>query len=196
MTQSRKFIIIAAVIAVVVVAAWFLVLYKPQTGKLAAARDEIDKAGVEQTQLESELVEMKKLLEKAPEIDAALADAQSTIPDEADLQTFIRDTHTIAEESGVDWVSVSPGAPSDGGAGVSTISVSIEFTSSFFSAIDFVDKMTSEQRRAVTITSMNMASAPEGVTVQLNGAIYMATPAGSESPASDTGTTTKPESES
>src|SRR5688572_15608575 len=99
-----------AVIAWVVVAALvFFFLVSPKMGDVDQAQKQLEQAQADEVALRTELSRLQDLREDAPEIRRQLEEVRDEVPAEADLPGLIRLLSDAADESGVEFFSVSPG---------------------------------------------------------------------------------------
>lgn len=174
--KQRVVIVIGAVVAVVLIAGWALLLYKPQSDKLGEVQRQVESEKAQETTLQAQLVKLKDLKEQEPEIDAELSKVKSLIPDGPDLATYIREANRIAADSGIDWLKITAGDPLASGE-ITTVSLDLELTGKYFNVVDYLTRV-QELSRAVRFDSLQMATAsgedvpPGSVSVKLSGRMF------------------------
>ncbi|MHB1929286.1 MAG: type IV pilus inner membrane component PilO [Acidimicrobiales bacterium] len=113
--MTRKLATVLGVAAVAVVAAWFFLLWKPQTHKLDAIHA---KERAQQTQiatLRAALVSLQQQKRDQAVEKAALDQLTALVPNSPDLSTALKELYTAAAASGVQVTSVSPTPPASYG---------------------------------------------------------------------------------
>lgn len=154
--KQRIVIVIGAVVAVVLVAAWALLLYKPQSDKLAEVQRQVEAEKAQETALQAQLVKLNDLKEQEPEIDAQLSRAKSLIPDAPDLANYIREANRVATESGVDWLKISAAEP-QASAEMTTVALDLEMTGKYFTIVDYLTRV-QELSRAVRFDTIQIST--------------------------------------
>lgn len=174
--SQRVVIVIGAVVAVILIAAWALLLYKPQSDKLDSVQRQVEAEKSQETTLAAQLVKLEDLKQQEPEIDAQLSRVKSLVPDAPDLSTYIREANRIAGESGIDWLKITAGDPQASGD-ITTISLDLEMTGKYFNVVDYLTRV-QELSRAVRFDSLVMSSASGEdtsaglVSVKLSGRMF------------------------
>lgn len=187
--KQRVVIVIGAVVAVVLIAGWALLLYKPESDKLGSVQRQVEAEKAQETTLAAQLVKLQDLKEQEPQIDAELSRVKSLVPDAPDLSTYIREANRIATESGIDWLKVSAADPQASGD-VTTVALDLELTGKYFNVVDYLTRV-QELSRAVRFDSLQMSgisgddgSSAGGVSVKLSGRMFSS---GGGAPAPDAG---------
>lgn len=175
--KQRVVIVISAVVAAILVAAWVLLLYKPASDKLAGVQRQVEAEKAQETTLAAQLVKLKDLKEQEPQIDAELSRVKSLVPDAPDLSTYIREANRIATESGIDWLKVSAAEPQASGD-VTTVALDLELTGKYFNVVDYLTRV-QELSRAVRFDSLQMSAitgedgaSGGSVSVKLSGRMF------------------------
>lgn len=174
--KQRVVIIVGAVVAVVLVAGWALLLYKPESDKLGEVQRQVEAEKSQEVSLQAQLVKLKDLKEQEPEIDAELSRVKSLIPDGPDLATYIREANRIAGDSGIDWLKITAADPQASGD-ITTVALDLEITGKYFNVVDYLTRV-QELSRAVRFDSLQMSTAsgegvPKGaVSVKLSGRMF------------------------
>lgn len=156
MTETRKWTVGAAVIAVLIlVAGWFL-LVSPKRAEVADLQAQADQQLSENSSLQTQLEVLKQQNKDLPEKQAELAALQTKIPQTPDLPTYIREMQTLGKQSGVAFTSLTPAAPvsltgstSDGALvpeELAAINVDMVVTGSYFEITKFVNELETSSR--------------------------------------------------
>jgi Tfp pilus assembly protein PilO len=144
--------VIAAVVAgfvVVVLIAWFA-LIAPQNKDISSTKSKVSAADKQTEQLQAELQHLQELSAKAPQQQAQLQKLNAAIPPNPALASFIEQANTLADQSGIDWLSISPGVPAAStSGGPTTISLNIQLSGSFYQTLAYLDSLESLSRLVV-----------------------------------------------
>ncbi|MGB2839876.1 MAG: type 4a pilus biogenesis protein PilO [Actinomycetes bacterium] len=156
MTETRKWTLGAALLAVVImVAGWFL-LIAPQRAEVADLELQTTSQVDTNSRLETELALLKEQNKDLPEKQAELAELRTAIPEAPDLPSYIREMQDIGRQSGVSFTSLTPAAPVDlGGAGaegaltpgqLSAVNIDMIIVGSYFEITKFMNELETSPR--------------------------------------------------
>ncbi|MBW3659809.1 MAG: type 4a pilus biogenesis protein PilO [Actinobacteria bacterium] len=181
MTRQNAILSVLGVVLVLVL--FYFFAFQPKNEEIAVIREEIDTAVAQQATLESRIAALQEVRLRAPEIEAALAAAESIIPRESALPSALRQLQLAADDSGVDLITISPGRPTvvEGAApelALMTISVAIE--GSYFQLVDFLRRIEDPAitPRGIEWNSGSLApTVYPRLTVSLSGEMYALLPA-------------------
>ena len=179
--MTRRSAVIVAVVAVVMVAAWYLLMWQPKGSDLAAAQDRADQATTQVDELELRLARLQALSERGPELAAELDRLRSAVPQQPDVAQFILATNAAATSAGVDFISVSQQPPQAGTTPASEVRVAIDVTGGYQPVLDFVDRLL-EMPRVVVIDAFGVT--PQGdastgtpnLAVSIGGRMFTSAP--------------------
>lgn len=166
--NTRRQLIVAGVVAVVVTALFFLFLLSPKLKDISKTRDDVQTARAEQDTLNAQLAHLKDVKKNAPETMAKLAALSQYVPPTPDLPGFIQQVQDAATASSIDLQSIAPSPPTDvsGATGVQSISVSLTVQGGFFRMEDFLSRLENLQR-AVEVRSFSLAPQPSTISSEL-----------------------------
>jgi Tfp pilus assembly protein PilO len=166
--NTRRQLIIAGVVAVVVTALFFLFLLSPKLKDISKTRDDVQTARAEQNTLNTQLVHLKDVKKNAPETMAKLAALSQYVPATSDLPGFIEQVQNAATASGIDLQSIAPSPPATvtGSTGVQTISVTLTCQAGYFRIEDFLARLENLQR-AVEVRAISLSPIASPVSSEL-----------------------------
>lgn len=154
--MKRNQIIIGAVAIVAVIALWWVFLYSPLNDDLSSAQAETATAQNQTQDLQATLAQLESLKKSLPEKQALLNKLDKAVPENPDLAEFIVQANDIADQAGIEFLSIAPGQPAAGTGGVSEIQLTITLSGSFFQLQDYLQSLENLDR-LVIIDSLNVA---------------------------------------
>jgi len=166
--NTRRQLIVAGVVAVVVTALFFLFLLKPKLNDISKTRSDVQTARAEEDTLNTQLAHLKDVKKNAPETMAKLAALSQYVPATPDLPGFIQQVQNAATASGIDLQSIAPSPPATvtGSTGVSTISVTLTCQAGYFRIEDFLAHLENLQR-AVEVRAISLSPIQSPVSSEL-----------------------------
>lgn len=184
--MTRRNLVLVFAAGLVVIAAWFFLLWKPKGAELDAAHDREVAAEARASQLQVRLAELRDAERRRPELVADGERLAAAVPAEAQLADFLLAADRAADEAGVDFVSVSPSpvvASTTGGP--AEVPLSIEVGGGYFRVLDYLDRLLALPRLVVLDTvsvTGNEGGAELGLSI--TGRMFTtAAPAGASTPA-------------
>ena len=134
--------IIAALASAAVALLVLFALVVPKATQVKAKDRDLESAREQASTLRLQVHELQSLAKTAPQTRAKLATLNAEVPPTADLPGLIRLLNTAAEESGVDFMSMSPGTPEAASTGTaSVIPVQMSLSGSFFALDQYLLKL-------------------------------------------------------
>jgi Tfp pilus assembly protein PilO len=189
--MNRKVLLIAAAGTVALVAAWFLLLWSPQSSRLDGVRAREEEAVEINTALELRIARLRDLRARRPEFEADLAALKAAVPASPELDAFLLDVDEAADQAGVDITSISPSKPASAataeatpsttsttaattgttgttggaatGAPPSAITIALDAAGGYFQVLDFINRL-DDLPRVVVVDSLSLASGSGGGT--------------------------------
>lgn len=142
--MNRQMILIAVLVAVLVLAGWWMFLMSPQRSELAEINEQIDAAIAEQSVLQARVRTLQEVRAGAPQLEADIVAAETVIPRDAALPSAVRMLAQSADDSGVSLVSITPGRPTQlefGNEGLAQITMAVALEGSYFQIVDFLRRV-------------------------------------------------------
>lgn len=109
MTKMRQWSILTAVAVIIVFAAGWFLLVKPQNSKASTLRSQAMTQEQQNAVLQSQIAALQSEEKSLPEQQAELRKFSTQVPDNAAEPTIIRQLSAAAAGAGVDLVSMTPG---------------------------------------------------------------------------------------
>ncbi|MGH2692102.1 MAG: type 4a pilus biogenesis protein PilO [Actinomycetota bacterium] len=161
--MNRRAPLIAAIVFVVLAILLVVFLVMPKIGDVGEAEDQLDTARAEQLALQTELSGLQESAEDAARLRGELARARRAVPPVADLPGLINELQTAADVAGVDFFSISPGAPALAtGASATEIPTQIQVIGGFFPVDEFLFRLETLPR-ASKVATITVAEGPDGL---------------------------------
>jgi Tfp pilus assembly protein PilO len=194
--RGREVYIIAAVVAVVLIVAWYFLLFSPTSSKISDLDEQIAAQQTALATAQQEVVRLESYKKTAPQSRAEIVRLGKMLPQAEGIPSLIIELTRTADASGVELNSITRGATVPGSPfGVQ--SVTLQVTGRFFDAEDFVYRLedyvafrNSTFRvtgRLLVLQSVTMAGSatassdgsvpPVTVTVVLNAYLWAGAPA-------------------
>lgn len=131
MTANRRIPMIAGAAALLVLVAWYFLVWTPQTKNLASAHKAQAAADQKISQLQSQQTMLQGLVKQIPADNAKFAQLEQALPDNPQLDQTLNLLQQAAVQTGVTLTSVSPnlqtGAPGSGQSGLPTVNLNLSF---------------------------------------------------------------------
>lgn len=159
--KRNNVIVIGAVAVVAIIALWYVFLYSPLNDDLSSAQAETATAQKQTQDLQATLARLQSVKNSLPEKQALLNKLDKAVPKNPDLAEFIVQANDIADQAGIEFLSIAPGTPAAGTGGVSQISLTITLSGSFFQLQDYLQSLESLDR-LVVIDALNVAGSSGG----------------------------------
>src|SRR5688500_15448037 len=112
MSMRMRFVILIGG-TILLLVGWFALAFRPASSKLAEVKDQVATVRAEIAALETRLATLQALKANEKELKAQAAKFKKALPAEPAVSTYIRQMQRIAEEAGIDWISVTPTVPSE-----------------------------------------------------------------------------------
>jgi Tfp pilus assembly protein PilO len=155
--MNRRISIVAGTLIVLLVAGWYLLLWSPQSSKLASARAADTKAVANGRQLELELAGIRAVINKLPAERAQLAGSLPVLPDNLDVDTLIDQIYQASHSSGVAWsnesqsitAATSAAATGSTGSAPETVTLNLSVAGTYDQVSNFLTALEHRQRLLV-----------------------------------------------
>lgn len=171
---NRPVVVGAVLVAIVMVLAWWFLLWGPRNRSYNDANTAAQQAEATVTQLQAQYNRLQSIKQQIPAFEAELAKLQVAVPDKPQLDQIILNVNSAAVDSGVQLLSISPtppatasatGAASAGGAPPS-IRVSLSLKGGYDQVLDFINRLDGLPRLLVidTVGLTSNATGPSGTS--------------------------------
>ncbi|MEO6469952.1 MAG: type 4a pilus biogenesis protein PilO [Acidimicrobiia bacterium] len=180
--MKRNALIAGAVGLVVVILAWYFIIYSPIGDDLSAAETSTASEQAKTQDLENTLARLAAQSKNSTRQEALLRKFDQAIPEKSNLAEFIIQLNKLATSSGIKFQSISPSPPAAGGSS-SVIALSINIGGSFFQVKNYLSQL-ERLERLVIVDGVSISAAGDssaagssvsdttGLTVSLTGRMF------------------------
>lgn len=201
MPASKRGPLIAGAVVGVLVLLLIFVLVLPKLHAVSSAQSDLSAAEAQQDVLEGQKAALEDVKAAAPDNKAIIANVDRQIPPLADESGLILLLQNAAVSAGLDLVTLTPSTPTfDATTGLSTITVSVNATGTYFDVTEFMYRIETLPR-AAKVTGIQLAPGAASATtttstiptLSLSGTVEVYTSDASAGPGSIPGPTTPAE---
>jgi len=174
--MSRKMRMLLAGVALVAIlaGAWFL-LVSPLRTDIADTNAAIAEQKVKLSEAEAKLAQAQTTRAEGQKNQARLMELAKMVPQADQVPSLLVQIQDLADQSGIDFISISPGDPDEAG-GFQIIPLTLSFSGSYFNLSDFayrVEQLCAGPGRLMTVKSVQLkidtaatTSADSGATTE------------------------------
>lgn len=176
--DQKQLILLMALIVLVIAVSFFFLLYRPKMQQLSAI---IDTQVKEEQQIKSArltLVRLRSAKKQADETNQRLDRIKQVLPAESDIPSIILEIQDIANQAGIEFVSIKPGTiiPNDGYA---EVPLEIVIDGYFYDLVDFLYRL-EKMNRAVKVTKVSITEGKKklpNIQTTIKGSAFVIAPA-------------------
>jgi Tfp pilus assembly protein PilO len=151
--------IVAGFLALLLI--FFLVL--PKFSEVGQAKEDLAAEQERENQLRTQLEQLQEAKAQARDAQKELNRLEREVPPTDDIESLILLLNNISIESNVDWMSVTPGAPTAvPGAQFSIIPTQVVVTGGFFAVDEFLFRLETLPRQ-MKVINLTVAAGPDGL---------------------------------
>ncbi|HEC08286.1 MAG TPA: hypothetical protein ENI86_01820 [Acidimicrobiales bacterium] len=201
--MNRRMALSVGGIAVLIVLAWWMLIWKPAGNDLAAAEKRADRANEQISQMQVQLSRLEVIRDELPALQSQVQNLRTAIPDSPGLADFLLAAHDAEAASGLEFLTATANEPAPGPVpGLQVIDVQLTGNGGYYQVLDFVNRLQAMHRIMsignITVVSANTEDTeqigPPNLQLTISGRLYMTTPdttgeptAPEASPTSDAG---------
>lgn len=183
MTTYRRIPMIAGAAALLIVVAWYFLLWSPQTKSLHTARKDYASAEHKIADYRGQTVQLEAIKKQIPQDNAKFAQLQAELPDNPQLDQALRLLHDAANQSGILVTTVGPSTPMGGAAasgqnsaasstpGGPSVTLSMTFSGGFAQVKSFLSALDSLPR-SVVVDKVSISGGKDPVAGTLSARIF------------------------
>jgi Tfp pilus assembly protein PilO len=134
--RGKEIYIIAAVVAVALIVAWYFLLFSPTKSEISSLNDQISTEQTKLAQAKQEVARLEQYKKTAPQSRADIVRLSKALPGSEGVPSLIVELGKTAEASGVSLVSITRGETKEGTPfGIQAITLQVE--GQYFDLEDF-----------------------------------------------------------
>jgi hypothetical protein len=139
----RRELIVSVVVAVLVLAGVWALLVRPKGGQAAAARADEQAALAQADTLRGQISALEQVRSEAGSLRARAREARDLFPAKPDLPDLTTALQRIADQAGVDLMSISPTAPaaSTSSPDLAAVTATVSVGGGYFEVEDFLARL-------------------------------------------------------
>lgn len=166
-------LIIGVVIVVVILVGFFFIVWRPQNDAVATLAMQAEAENKKTQEAINTLARLKEAKAESAQIEKELVHLNEQMPIEAQIASLLVDLQDMANESGVDLVSITPSDPTPLQR-FSEIQMQLGISSTFFDLVDFLYRLETMPRIAkVTRLSIQGGTSYPELSSTLAISVYM-----------------------
>ena len=179
--NPRARMILAIVAVLIIVALFFFLFIRSRQSELTQIRADIEAEENTSIQLTTELNRLKDLQERAPQLQAELAEIKQFVPETHEIPNLVFLLQDSATAAGVEFLSIAPALPAvpPEQAPLAEVRIEVTATGGYFSLQDFIRRLHNLDR-AVRIDALTMSSeeeVPVRIELAMNLRVFFELPA-------------------
>jgi type IV pilus assembly protein PilO len=157
MTRKMRLLIAGVVLVAVVALAWFF-LISPIRSDIATTNEAITVQIDKLATARAALAQAQTTRAEGKKNQARLLELAKMVPESSQVPSLLVQIQDLADQSGIDFISVSPGEPNEAGA-FQIIPLQLQFTGTFFDLSDFayrVEQLVAGPGRLMTVKTVSL----------------------------------------
>jgi Tfp pilus assembly protein PilO len=187
---SKRVIAIAVVVSVVLAGVWYLFVFSSQSNSLHKANTEATTASAQVSTLRSQIAVLQQEKAQLPAATTKLTTLQLALPSTPALDKLIDDINSSAQQTGVDWQTLSPTKPAaytpqgstasaqEFPGGMVSVVVALQVEGSYQQILGFVTKLDT-MSRLLDVDSVNISNVAGAgkTTAEISTQVFYVPPA-------------------
>ncbi len=157
--MTRQQTLLAFVVAIALVAAYWVFAMSPKNDQVATLAEERQQTVAQQQTVRQRIVALENIRSQAPEIEAALAAGRTLVPTNVALPAALRQLQDAADQAGLMLGVITPDRPKESGVDrTMATTVTLTVSGSYFQILDFVRRVEDPalMGRAALVEGMDM----------------------------------------
>ncbi len=197
--MNRRMAISFGGVAVLIVAAWWMLMWKPAGNDLAAADKRAELATQQINQMQVQLSRLEVIRDQLPALQSQVQSLRTAIPDTPALADFLLAAHDAEAASGLEFLTATANEPAPGPVpGLMVIEVQLTGNGGYYQVLDFINRLQA-MHRIMSINNLTVVSAnnedtteigPPNLQLTISGRLYMTTPDAAGDPSAPEATPT------
>ena len=159
--NDRNILILGILILIVLVIAYYFVLFSPLREEYLDNYDERTQKEARKAQLERTVADLESAQRESSDIERQILELSKRLPEQDEIPTLVVQIEEIAQEAGVTQLLVEPGSPEapPGGGDFSRIPITMSFEGTYEEMQDFLLRVRN-LARLVTVNTVTYCRTP------------------------------------
>lgn len=170
---------IAAVVigALIILVLFFLIGWRPQTGRIAKLKKEQSQLELELQKNRNTRAQYEALKTGAADVEGRLVEAANQMPDEPKLDALLKDLQDVANEAGLDFTDIKVEEEMVDGDGFRIIGLDVEVAGTYFDMVDYLYRLANLSRefKVIEVTIEDDESWPQ-LNISIKAEVYIYDP--------------------
>jgi type IV pilus assembly protein PilO len=165
MSRRIRLVLVALVLVVIVAVCWFMVL-SPLRADIATSNASIEAERTKLAAAQAKLAQAETTRQEGKLNQARLLELAKMVPDSEEIPSLLLQIQELADQSGIEFISITPGEPVEAGA-FQIIPLQLEFSGTYFDLSDFVyraEQMAAGPGRLLAVKALALRLASEATT--------------------------------
>ena len=165
MTRKTRMLLSVVALVAIVAVAWFF-LISPLRADIASANTSIAEETTRLSAAQAKLAQAETTRAEGQKNQARLLELAKMVPESNQVPSLLVQIQDLADQSGIDFLSMSPGDPNESG-GFQIVPLQLQFTGSYFDLSDFayrVEQLVAGPGRLLTVKSIELKLAGSDTT--------------------------------
>jgi len=157
MTRKMRMLLSAVALVAIVAMAWMF-LISPLRADIAGANTSIVDEQTKLSSAQAKLAAAETTRAEGQKNQARLLELAKMVPQASQVPSLLVQVQDLADQSGIDFLSMSPGAPTES-SGFQIIPLQLQFTGSYFDLSDFayrVEQLVAGPGRLLTVKAVQL----------------------------------------
>ncbi len=162
MSRRNIYILAGLLLVVVLIAYWFLLL-SPLRGKIADVDTQIETEQSTLAQNQARLAMLEQTKQDSQRNEARLIELAKMVPQRTEIPSLLLQIQDLATESGIDFMTIGPGDPTQAGM-YEIVPLTMQFVGTFFDVNDFIyraEQMAAGPGRLLTVKTLSLTPSGE-----------------------------------
>ncbi|HDP69222.1 MAG TPA: hypothetical protein ENN38_00205 [Actinobacteria bacterium] len=158
-SKREQIMLISAVVLLVVVLFGIFVVM-PKINQINDLKDQQKKENQKLESAKVTLDRLKALKKNSAKIEAEIAELNIKMPEDPELPSLLVEINKLAEDAGIDFITISPGEGLSEGENYSEIALQITITGRFFDLVDFLYRIRNHTRE-IKVNGLSISEGPK-----------------------------------
>lgn len=163
--MNRRLVMMFGLVLLLIVAAWYALLWRPANDDLAAAEQRLSVAEAQREQLQVQQRNLESLTDERPRLQSEIEQLRAAVPDRAGVADILLLVDEAARDAGLSFVNyTSSEAGTADTFGLSSVQIQITGDGGYFQVLDFINRL-GRFERVLVVDSVSLTGAQDEDTL-------------------------------